>query len=206
MKRGLTTEQALQGIQPEPLSKLEWSWLHKASLLAEEQARIRTRLQIADANRYPPGCEEWDEGTWLCHNAGFPPEEMDTMQEPVEARPAICTCEACMRDRSYLALAMATMDKIDAEINAPGFLAQWLGTLTAGHVLTLDDLHRLDRVKQALRSGDKHHAQAREAQNLTAADHIAALVAMGAKLFPKAGPRYADGTAMLILPPEMTNG
>jgi hypothetical protein len=41
--------------------------------------------------------------------------------------------------------------------------------------------------------------------DMTAAEHIAALVAMGARLFPKAGPRYADGTATLILPPEMTN-
>jgi hypothetical protein len=108
--------------------------------------------------------------------------------------------------KEFAATLRAASPQIDAEINAPGFLAQWLGSLPVGHTLTINDVRRLERVEMALRSGDKHHAQARAVQNLTAADHIAALVAMGAKLFPKAGPRYADGTAMLILPPEMTNG
>jgi hypothetical protein len=42
MKRGLTTEQAIQGIQPEPLSKSEWHAMHQASLIAEGDANERT--------------------------------------------------------------------------------------------------------------------------------------------------------------------
>lgn len=60
------------------------------------------------------------------------------------------------------------------------FLSTWLETLAAGHTLTAEDLPRLARAAQAIRNGAKHHAQARAAETLTAAEHIRALKWMGA--------------------------
>jgi hypothetical protein len=117
--------------------------------------------------------------------------------------------------KEFAATLRAASPQIDAEINAPGFLAQWVGTLTAGRVLNNDDVLRLYRVELALRNADKHHAQARAVQNLTAADHIAALQSMGAtKLTDECG-NFTNGYVqvvwvcqsmytVLILPPEMT--
>ena len=85
-----------------------------------------------------------------------------------------------------------------------GFLATWIASLETGQALTAEDVRRLQRVYQALTSSDKHHAQARGAQNMTAADHIDALVATGAKLtFAKPSAIYNG--PVLILPPEMTS-
>ena len=83
-----------------------------------------------------------------------------------------------------------------------GFLATWIASLETGQALTAEDVRRLQRVYQALTSSDKHHAQARGAQNMTAADHIAALVAMGAER-GLASQMYYDAD-VLYLPPEMT--
>ena len=82
-----------------------------------------------------------------------------------------------------------------------GFLATWIASLETGQALTAEDVRRLQRVYQALTSSDKHHAQARGAQNMTAADHIAALVAMGAER-GLASQMYYDAD-VLYLPPEM---
>jgi len=83
-----------------------------------------------------------------------------------------------------------------------GFLATWIASLETGQTLTAEDVRRLQRVFQALTSSDKHHAQARNAQNMTADDHIAALVAMGAER-GLASQMYYDAD-VLYLPPEMT--
>lgn len=60
--------------------------------------------------------------------------------------------------------------------NTDSFLPTWLDSLVEGYTLTAEDLPRLARAAQAIRNGAKHHEQARA---ITAADHIAALVAMG---------------------------
>jgi hypothetical protein len=110
------------------------------------------------------------------------------------------------RDRGHTIeeRAEAIADAVRAETPEPptGALGQWIASLRVGDTLTVDDIHRFVRVELALRNADKHHAQARGAQNMTAADHIAALVAMGAQHSPD-NDAFTD-LPMLILPPEMT--
>ena len=50
--RNLTLEQALANHGPEKQTKAEWEAMHRASLLAEHEAHIRTHNQCAFAKEY----------------------------------------------------------------------------------------------------------------------------------------------------------
>lgn len=43
------------------------------------------------------------------------------------------------------------------------YLTDWLARLTVGHVLSESDIATLGRVRQAVQNADKHHRQARDA-------------------------------------------
>lgn len=44
------------------------------------------------------------------------------------------------------------------------YLSDWVSKLTEGHTLTTDDIAVLRRVQMCLENSDKHHRQARAAQ------------------------------------------
>lgn len=46
MNRGLTTEQAIRGDQPKPLTREEWRVMHMASVEAMYEAILRTGMLI----------------------------------------------------------------------------------------------------------------------------------------------------------------
>ena len=46
------------------------------------------------------------------------------------------------------------------------YLTDWLARLTLGHVLSESDIATLGRVRQAVQNADKHHRQARDANEV----------------------------------------
>lgn len=68
------------------------------------------------------------------------------------------------REITALYQTIARLERDAMKIGATTYLSDWVSKLEEGHTLTANDIAVLRRVQMCLESADKHHQQARAAQ------------------------------------------